>query len=162
MSIANHIQTLFPLNKGTLPYPAKPSNTSPTANPNTIDVLVCGAHLQGLPLNWQLTERGATLKSKTQTAAHYRMFALAGGTAFRPGLILDKAKGAAIAVEVWAMPIQEFGSFVAGIPAPLGIGKVELENGESVSGFICEEYGVEGAQEVTHLGGWRGYLAEQL
>ena len=159
LSIANHIQTLFPLNKGALLHPAKPSNTTPTANPNTIDVLVCGAHLQGLPLNWQLTERGATLKSKTHTAAHYRMFALAGGPPFRPGLILDKAKGAAIEVEVWTMPIKEFGSFVAGIPAPLGIGKVELENGESVCGFICEGYGVEGAQEVTHFGGWRGYLA---
>ena len=161
LSIANHIQALFPLNKGTLPYPAKPSNTAPTANPNTIDVLVCGAHLQGLPLNWQLTERGATLKAKTQTAPHYRMFALAGGPPFRPGLIVDKDKGAAIEVEVWTMPIQEFGSFVAGIPAPLGIGKVELENGDSVCGFICEGYGVEGAQEVTHFGGWRGYLAAQ-
>ncbi|HEY7772255.1 MAG TPA: allophanate hydrolase [Marinagarivorans sp.] len=159
LSIGNRIQTLFPLNKGTLPFPAVPENATPTGNADTIDVLVCGAHLEGLPLNWQLTERGATLKTQTHTAPHYRMFALAGGPPFRPGLILDKTEGAAIEAEVWSVPSKEFGSFVAGIPAPLGIGKVELENGERVCGFICEGYAVEGAQEITHLGGWRGYVA---
>lgn len=57
------------------------------------------------------------------------------------------------------MPAGQFGSFVAGIPAPLGIGKVRVEDGSQVCGFICEPYGLDGAEEITHLGGWRAYLA---
>ncbi|SBS37988.1 Allophanate hydrolase [Marinomonas spartinae] len=121
--------------------------------------MVCGAHLAGQPLNWQLTERGATLKAKTTTAPNYRMYALAGGPPLRPGLILDKDNGDTIDVEVWSVPTQHFGSFVAGIPAPLGIGKITLADGSQVAGFICEPYGIEDAQDITHLKGWRAYLA---
>ena len=128
---------------------------------STIDVLVCGAHLSGLPLNWQLTDRKAFLKQVTSTAKAYRMYALAGGPPFRPGLIRDDKQGSAIAVEVWSVPSEQFGSFVAGIPAPLGIGKVELADGSWVSGFICEPYGLDGATEITSLGSWRGYLASK-
>jgi allophanate hydrolase len=66
--------------------------------------------------------------------------------------------GATIEVEVWSVPAASFGSFVAGIPAPLGIGKVELDDGEKVAGFICEGYAADGAQDITALGGWRRYL----
>jgi allophanate hydrolase len=66
--------------------------------------------------------------------------------------------GAAIEVEVWSVPAGEFGSFVNGIPAPLTIGKVELQDGSRVAGFICEAHAAQGAQDITSLGGWRGYL----
>jgi allophanate hydrolase len=132
---------------------------STTVNLASIDVLVCGAHLDGLPLNWQLKERGATLVASVKTAPVYRMYALAGGPPYRPGLVLDEALGAAIEAEIWRVPADQFGSFVAGIPAPLGIGKVRLEDGSQVSGFICEPYGIEGAEEITRLGGWRAYSA---
>ena len=132
---------------------------STTGNMASIDVLVCGAHLDGLPLNWQLKERGATLKASVKTAPVYRMYALADGPPYRPGLVLDEALGAAIEAEIWRVPADQFGSFVAGIPAPLGIGKVRLEDGSQVSGFICEPYGIEGAEEITHFGGWRAYSA---
>ena len=89
------------------------------------------------------------------------MYALAGGPPYRPGLVLDDQQGGAIEVEIWSVPTAEFGSFVAGIPAPLGIGKVRLSDGSSVSGFICEPYGLEGAEEITALGGWRAHLAGQ-
>jgi len=69
------------------------------------------------------------------------------------------AGGAAIAMEVWEMPATAFGSFVAGIPAPLGIGSVRLADGSSVQGFVCEAYAAEGAQDITGFGGWRSYLA---
>jgi allophanate hydrolase len=159
MSIANRIQQALPLKKGTLEVLAAPSTTTPVGNNQFIDVMVCGAHLAGQPLNWQLTERGAHLKTTTTTASTYRMYALAGGPPLRPGLVLDKDKGDAIEVEVWSVPAQHFGSFVAGIPAPLGIGKVALADGSQVAGFICEPYGVEGAQDITYLKGWRAYLA---
>jgi len=124
-----------------------------------VRVAVVGAHLSGLPLNHQLTERGARLVSATQTAPGYRLYALPDGK--RPGLIRVESGGAAIACEVWEMPLEKFGAFVAGIPAPLGIGKLELADGTRVNGFICEGIGVAGAQDVTRYGGWRAWLAGQ-
>lgn len=159
LAIGNRLQHLFPLNKGATPFAAKPSNTTPTTNPNTVDVVVCGAHLEGLPLNWQLTERGALLKCRTKTSPCYRLYALAGGPPFRPALVQDNTQGAAIDVELWTLPVSEFGSFVAGIPAPLGIGKVQLHDGTQACGFICEGQGVLDAKEITHLGSWRTYLS---
>ncbi|MCK2151244.1 allophanate hydrolase [Marinobacter alexandrii] len=129
------------------------------ATEGTIDVLVCGAHLSGLPLNHQLTERKGVLVQTTETSSAYRMYLLDGGPPFRPGLIRDTEAGSPLPVEIWRLPADQFGSFVAGIPAPLGIGKVELADGRWVSGFICEPIGLEGAKEITSLGGWRGYLA---
>jgi len=159
LSIAKRFESLFDLPMGASDEKKRIATINPVASVTHIDVLVCGAHLQGLPLNWQLTERGATLKESTRTAPVYRMYALAGGPPFRPGLVLDEESGAAIQVEIWRVPSEHFGSFVAGIPAPLGIGKVKLEDGSFVSGFICEPYGLEGAKEITELGGWRAYMA---
>jgi len=121
-------------------------------------VVVCGAHLSGLPLNHQLTERGGRLISATESAPAYRLYALPGGPLKRPGMIRVAEGGAAIAVELWALPAKHFGSFMAGIPAPLGIGTVELADGSWEKGFICEGFATEGAQDITTLGGWRAYL----
>jgi allophanate hydrolase len=131
----------------------------PPPPPGRIEVAVCGAHLSGMPLNHQLSGRGAFLVAATHSAPCYRLIALAGGPPFRPGTIRDTDRGAAIEVEVWSVPEAEFGSFVAGIPAPLGIGKLELADGRWVSGFICEPAGEAGARDITHLGGWRAYIA---
>ncbi|MEW5965774.1 MAG: allophanate hydrolase [Pseudomonadota bacterium] len=122
-----------------------------------VRVAVVGAHLSGLALNSQLTGRGTRLVAVTQTAPKYRFYALPDGK--RPGLIQVAGEGAAIACEVWEMPVDKFGAFVAGIPAPLGIGKVELANGTVVNGFICEGLGVADAQDITSYGGWRNWLA---
>ena len=158
LSIAKRIHANADLMAGASNFNVEHSKAPTVASTDTIDVVVCGAHLEGLPLNWQLKERGATLKSTTKTAPTYRMYALAGGPPFRPGLILDKMLGAAIDVEIWSIPSDQFGSFVNGIPAPLGIGKVRMEDDSLVSGFICEPYGIDGAEEITHLGGWRTYM----
>jgi allophanate hydrolase len=123
-----------------------------------IAVAVCGAHMEGLPLNHQLASRGATFVRRTRTIASYKFYALPGGPPFRPGLVRVPAGGASVDVEVWSVPAEQFGSFVAGIPAPLGIGKVDLEDGQQVSGFLCEAHAVEGARDITDLGGWRQYL----
>ncbi len=122
-----------------------------------VRVAVVGAHLSGLPLNHQLIERKARLVAATQTAPCYRLYALPDGK--RPGLMRVEQGGAAIACEVWEMHCGQFGSFVAGIAAPLGIGKLELADGSSVSGFICEAIGLDGATEITGFGGWRAWLA---
>ena len=124
-----------------------------------IDVAVCGAHLSGLPLNHQLTSRHARLRATTQTAPRYRLYALPGGPPFRPGLVQVPDGGMAIDVEVWSVPSALFGSFVAGIPAPLGIGKLELADGSQVCGFICETLATLDAPDISAYGGWRPYIA---
>jgi allophanate hydrolase len=160
LSIANRIHTSANLPMGASTQPLAASSASEIGATDRIEVLVCGAHLEGLPLNWQLKERGAILKSKTLTAAVYRMYALAGGPPFRPGLILDEDQGQAIEVEIWSIPADQFGSFVNGIPSPLGIGKVRVADGSVVSGFICEPFGLAGAKEITEYGGWKSYMKE--
>ncbi|WP_254450194.1 allophanate hydrolase-related protein [Cohnella herbarum] len=121
-----------------------------------IFVAVCGLHMRGFPLETQLLERGATFVRETKTAPKYKLYKLPT-TPAKPGLIKQKSGGEAIELEIWKVPVTEFGSFVAMIPAPLGIGKVELADGSEVSGFICEGYGAEmvGAVDVTAFGGWR-------
>jgi len=158
LSIANRIRQILPLPLGaTCTNAIKPAVTEISDGRDT-DLAVCGAHLEGLPLNWQLTERGAKLKARTQTAACYRLYVLAGGTPLRPGMVRDEQYGRTIEIEVWSIPTDQFGSFVAAIPAPLGIGKVELADGHRVNGFICEGSGLSNAEEITHLGGWRHWL----
>jgi len=127
--------------------------------PGHVAVAVCGAHLSGLALNHQLTERGGFLLESTRTAPQYRFYALPGGPPHRPGLVRVNAGGASIEVEVWALPTEAYGSFVAGIPAPLGIGSVMLADGRTVQGFVCEAYAVSGAADITRFKSWRAYLA---
>lgn len=124
-----------------------------------VRVAVCGAHLSGLPLNGQLTSRGGRLVTTIRSAPVYRFYALPGGPPKRPGMVRVASGGGAVELEVWELPASAFGSFVAGIPAPLGIGTVELEDGSSVQGFVCEAVAAEGAQDITALGSWRRYLA---
>ncbi len=127
-------------------------------NEATIAVAVVGAHLTGMPLNGQLTERGACLVQATSTAAHYRLYALPDTTPPKPGLKRVTTNGVAIALEVWDMPVSQLGSFLALIPAPLGLGKLELADGSWVTGFICEGFALDAAQDVTTHGGWRAYI----
>jgi allophanate hydrolase len=158
LSIAAALQLHTNLNIGNTQNPVTADKLLSREPKDYVDVVVCGAHLVGLPLNWQLQERGAALLQRTQSSPHYKLYALAGGPPFRPGMIRAEVNGAAIEVEVWRVPTENFGSFVAEIPAPLGIGKVELTNGHWESGFICEASGLVGAKDITEFGAWREYI----
>jgi allophanate hydrolase len=124
-------------------------------NPAFVDVVVCGAHLSGMALNWQLTDRNAVLLEETKTADKYQMFAVSGDVE-RPAMIRGDANGKSFVVEVWRLPIELFGSFVTGIAQPLGIGKLELADGRWLTGFIAEGYAMEG-NNISNYGGWREY-----
>ncbi|WP_455374711.1 allophanate hydrolase, partial [Kaarinaea lacus] len=67
LSIANFWQQAIKLPLGALEQSLPPSQATEISISNTIPVVVCGAHLKGLPLNWQLTERGATQLEQTRT-----------------------------------------------------------------------------------------------
>ncbi len=128
--------------------------------PGTIEIAVVGAHLSGMPLNGELTTLGGTFLRATTTTPDYHLYALPGGPPARPGLIrVASGEGAAIALEVWSLPAEGFGRFVAGIPSPLGIGTLALADGTKVKGFLCEAIATQGARDVTSFGGWRAYVA---
>jgi allophanate hydrolase len=139
-----------------------PATLQPGTGPDQIELAVCGAHMSGLPLNRQLTERGGQFLRAAATARSYEFYALAGGPPERPGLVRTQApQEQAIRVEIWSLPMHRIGSFLAGIPAPLGLGSIELSDGTWVKGFICEAAGTEGARDITALGDWRVYLAQE-
>jgi allophanate hydrolase len=148
----------LPLGATGKPLPAQTLSDKPA--PGCIRVAVVGAHLTGMPLNFQLSTRDAVLVEQTTSAAHYRLFALPGTVPPKPGLARVTEDGAAIIVELWDVPQARFGEFVAEIPPPLGIGNLELADGRWVKGFICEPYALDGARDITSFGGWRAFIAE--
>ncbi|WP_298819579.1 allophanate hydrolase [uncultured Roseibium sp.] len=137
-----------------------PADLQPAPDTSEIAIAVCGAHMSGMALNGELTGRGGRFLKSAETSDAYSLFALAGGPPKRPGLVRGPAgSGAAIELEVWALPATEVGGFLAGIPAPLGLGTVDLSDSTSVTGFICEAAGVERAENISHLGSWRKFIA---
>ncbi len=131
----------------------------PAARPPSgsgVTLAVVGAHLTGQPLNRQLTDHGAQLEETTRTAAKYRLYHLPT-TPPKPGMVRVAEGGGHIQVEVWRLDETAFGRFVASIPMPLGIGRIELEDGRVVNGFVCESYGVVGCADITSHGGWRAF-----
>jgi allophanate hydrolase len=127
-----------------------------------LQIVVVGAHLSGMPLNHELTGPGGRLVKNCRTSPEYRLFALPNTAPPKPGLVRDPAhSGSGIEVEVWELPAEAFGRFVARIPAPLGIGKITLDDGVAVSGFLCEAHATLDAAEVTSFGGWRNYMASK-
>ena len=162
MNFARQLHEAQDLKLGATSIALPKSHVENYDNADTLRIVVCGAHMQGLPLNSQLTERQARLLKRTTTSPHYRLYALAGGPPKRPGLVRDDLNGRSVDVEVWEMPIEHFGSFVKLVPPPLGIGTLELRDGSREKGFICEPYAIADAEEVTAYGGWRGYLNSQV
>ena len=141
-----------------LPLPAAIA-IEPVTQP-AIRLAVVGAHLSGQPLNFQLTGRGARPIGAARTAPGYSFYALDTSPA-KPGLVRDGTGAGLIEVEIWELDPAGFGSFVAEIPPPLGIGTIALEGGETVQGFLCETYAVAGAKDITSFGGWRNWLARK-
>lgn len=124
----------------------------------TVRLAVVGAHLQDMPLHWQLASRGAVFVGAFETAPSYRLYAMAGTAPPKPALVFS-ADGAAIKVELYELGVAEFGSFVADVPPPLAIGTVTLSDGSPVKGFVAEPRALDGATDITHFGGWRAFVA---
>jgi allophanate hydrolase len=124
-----------------------------------IRIAVCGAHMRSLPLNHQLTDLGAHFEKESATSSGYRLYAVPEKLPPRPGLLRDATSEASVKLELWRMPLENFGAFMLQIASPLCIGTVFLEDGSSVYGFLCESEALKDAEEITAFGGWRGYLA---
>ena len=140
------------------PMPLPPPIDTAGVKPS-VQLAVVGAHLAAMPLHWQLTSRDARLVRRCKTAPAYRLYAMAGSTPPKPALVHVGEEGAAIEVEVYELGLEAFGSFVVDVPPPLAIGTVTLEDGVEVKGFVAEPRALDGAADITALGGWRAYIA---
>ncbi len=138
---------------------AAPARLPAPATEAVLPIAVVGAHLSGLPLNHQLTDLGAVLLESTCSTATYRLFALPGTKPRKPGMQRVVEGGRAIELEVWAVPTRHVGKLLAAIPAPLGLGSIELADGRNVHGFVCEGFAFDSAEDISRFGGWRAYLA---
>lgn len=125
---------------------------------DTIKLAVVGAHLKDMPLHWQLTSREAKFVTACKSAPTYRLYAMADSVPPKPALVHSE-DGAALELEVYELDMAAFGSFVAEVPPPLAIGTVTLDDGSSVKGFVAEPRAITGAEDITHYGGWRAYIA---
>ncbi len=144
---------------GATGQPLQASTVTAGSRTACLPIAVCGAHMEGLPLNGQLRERGGRLLQKTTTSEDYRLYLLPGGPPYRPGLVRSD-DGAAVELEVWELPVVNLGDFLDQIPAPLGLGRVELADGSRVIGFLCEPYILGESRDITRFGGWRRFWAE--
>jgi allophanate hydrolase len=163
--LADALHRALPATVGNTGVPIAPRLERPASSrggQREVLLAVAGAHLTGLPLNGELTSRGARLVGTAKTSAEYRFYALAGTVPSKPGLVKSPGfSGPGIEVELWTLGREAFGSFVAGVPAPMVIGNVVLDDGRVVKSFLCEPYALEGSEEITALGGFRAYLAKR-
>ena len=155
-----HAEVNLPLGKSPAMSSAAPLPAPPLATVPMMKIAVCGAHMEGLGLHWQLSDRKARLVQRTQSAPCYRLYLLPanGRIPDRPGMVRVREGGAAIELEVWEIPQSTMGSFLEGIAAPLGLGRVQLADGSQVCGFVCEGLISGTARDITSHGNWRKWL----
>ncbi len=160
-SIGRRFHAVTGLTLGALKLP-QPGLAALPAVPGAdeIALAVVGAHLSGMPLNGELKNLGARFLEVAATAADYRLYALSNSTPHKPGLLrVPRATGSAIEVEIWALPVEAYGQFVAAVPPPLSIGTLTLADGRTVKGFLVEADAIAGARDISNFGGWRAFIA---
>jgi len=128
---------------------------------NYVDLVVCGAHMKGLPLNKQLTEIGGKMVKEVKTTPNYSLFDISSPEIKRPGMIRNIKGGSAIDVEVWRIPKEKAGDFLRNVKPPLTLGTITLQDGSSVKGFLCESFASEKAVDISTFGGWRNYISQK-
>lgn len=99
---------------------------------------------------------------------HGRLYALQEDSGVQKPCVIrpyQTAGCSSIEVEIWELPLENVGEFVAMIPPPLGIGTIGLDDGSVVKGFIAEAWVADAAKagdhrvrEITQHGGWLNYL----
>jgi allophanate hydrolase len=155
-----HAGTGLPLGATGTAQPAlAPLPNEPAAG--EIAIAVVGAHLTGMPLNGELKSFGARFLERTTTTADYRLFLLPGTAPAKPGLLrVGVDAGVAVDLEIWTMPAEQFGRFVASIPAPLSIGTLTIADGRDVKGFLVEAAATRDARDISAFGGWRNFMEQ--
>lgn len=121
-----------------------------------VRLAVNGTLMRGLALNGNLLAVGATFVRETKTAPIYRLWSIDD---VHPAMLRVSSGGAAISVEVWAVPSAGLATILLQEPPGLSIGKVRLLDGEEVLGVLGEPALCADMREITAHSGWREYLA---
>jgi len=119
---------------------------------------VNGTLMRGLALNKNLTDVGATFTREDATCPDYRLYSIDD---IHPAMQRVAHGGAAIQLEIWAVPTAGLISVLQGEPVGLCIGKIELADGREVLGVLGEALLCAGGEEITAYGGWRAYVASR-
>jgi allophanate hydrolase len=124
-----------------------------------VELVVFGAHLRGGPLEHQLTDLGAQWAGEITTAPRYRMSVLATDPP-KPAVtrVPEGADGAALMGHRWLLSAEALGMFLAALPAPMLLGKVEFDDGTWRTGFSCDASAATG-RDISQYGSWPAAIA---
>ena len=117
---------------------------------------VNGTLMRGLELNPNLLAVGATFVREDKTEPCYRIWSIDDR---HPAMMRTPGEGAAVAVEVWDVPMAGLAKVLLSEPPGLCIGKVALADGTVVLGVLGEPFLCAGRREITEYGGWRAYTS---
>jgi allophanate hydrolase len=129
----------------------------PAPEPRGVDLLVVGAHLSGLPLHGRLRRHGALFAGEARTAEGYSLVAL-GDALGRPGMVREPGTDGTVLGELWRVPETALSALLLEAAAPLGLGRVTLDDGREVVGYLCEAAAADGKTPVAD-GDWRAFVA---
>ncbi|MBX7431362.1 hypothetical protein JDV09_04440 [Mycobacterium sp. Y57] len=131
----------------------------PVSAADAVELVVFGAHLRGGALAYQLTELGARWAGEVTTTARYRMTVLPTDPP-KPAInrVPDNAPGTALYGQSWLMSAAALGRFLAALPPPMQLGKVEIADGSWRTGFGCDAAAATGVDISAH-GGWPAAIA---
>ena len=121
----------------------------------TVQLGVNGTLMRGFALNRNLLAVDATFVREAVTAPLYRLWSIDDQY---PAMLRVTAGGAAIALEVWAVPRLHLGTILLQEPPGLCLGKILLADQAIILGVRGEAYMCEGKRDITAWGGWRAYM----
>jgi allophanate hydrolase len=136
-----------------------PVDVWPLAAADVTELVVFGAHLRGGPLVHQLTDVGARWTGELTTSARYRM-TLLPTTPPKPAITrVPDSGGTALKAHRWLLSPAALGRFLAALPAPMQLGKVEFDDGTWRTSFGCDGGAADAGVDISHFGGWAAAIA---
>jgi|SRR5581483_11494712 len=121
----------------------------------TVELFVNGTLMRGDVLHGNLA--GADFLGERRTAPRYRLYSIGD---VHPGMVLASREedGVSVAGELYALELEHLDRLLVGEPAGLGVGVVELDDGERRLGifWIAPEL-PETAVDISEFGDWREY-----
>ena len=136
-----------------------PQEVWPMLVADSTELVVFGAHLRGGPLVHQLTDLGARWAGELTTSAQYRM-ALLPSTPPKPAITrISNGAGVALKAHRWVLSPAALGRFLAGLPAPMQLGKVEFDDGTWRTSFGCDGAAAAAGTDISQYGGWAAAVA---
>ena len=121
----------------------------------SVHVFVNGTLRRGEELHDNLD--GARFRGESTTSPRYRLLSVDDR---HPAMVADDARGVAVAGELYEVPLQVLARVLEREPAGLGLGVVELADGELTLGVVWLPAELPpSARDISEYGDWRRYRA---